>query len=102
MNEYVKVGNVSDFPPGTLRKVVVSNVPILIANFNGKFYAISNSCTHRGAPLSDGESDHGMLICPWHGGQFNITTGKAIIPPPVKDLSVFDVLVKRSEVFLKQ
>ena len=82
--EYTKVGTVSDFSAGSFRKVVVSGVPILIVNVDGKLYAMSDSCTHRGAPLSDGELDHDVVICPWHGGQFNIVTGQVISPPPMK------------------
>ena len=100
--EYARIGNVSEFPNGTLRRVIVFEESILVANVNGKLYAISNSCTHRGAPLNDGEVDHDVIICPWHGGQFNIATGKAINPPPMKDLRVFEVLIKGSDVLLKK
>jgi len=47
--EYTTLGNVSDLPPGRLRKVVISGGLILIANVNGKLYATPNSCTQRGA-----------------------------------------------------
>jgi len=100
-SEYTKVGNVSDFSPGSFRRVVVSGVSVLVVNVDGKVYAMSDSCTHRGAPLSDGELDHEIVICPWHGGQFNIITGKVISPPPMKDLSIFEVQVKGFDVFLK-
>jgi len=100
--EYTRIGNVSDFPTGTLRTVIVSEDSILVANVNGKLYAMSNSCTHRGAPLNDGELDHDVVICPWHGGQFNVATGKAINPPPMKDLLVFEILIKGSDVLLRK
>jgi nitrite reductase/ring-hydroxylating ferredoxin subunit len=100
--EYTKVGTVSDFPAGSFRKVDVSGVSILVVNVDGKLYAMSNSCTHRGAPLNDGELDHDVVICPWHGGQFNIVTGQVISPPPMKGLSVFDVQVRGADVLLRR
>jgi len=100
--DYVRIGDVSEFLPGTLRRVIVSEVSILVVNVNGKLCAVSDSCTHRGAPLHDGELENEVLICPWHGGQFNIASGKAVNPPPTKDLLVYDVLVKGSDVLLKK
>ena len=44
--EYIRIGDVSDFPPGALQRVVVSELSILVVNVNGKLYAVSNSCTH--------------------------------------------------------
>lgn len=43
-----------------------------------------------------------MMSFPGYGGQFNITAGKAINPPPMKGLLVFDVLVKGSDALLKE
>ena len=101
-NVYTKVGHITDFPVGSLRKVVVSGEAVLVTNLNGKLYAVSESCTHRGGPLSDGELDGNTVICPWHGGQFEITTGKVISPPPMKGLSIFDVKITGSDVLLKR
>ena len=76
-----------------LRRVIFSEESILVANVNGKLYAIS--CTHHGAPLNDGELDHDVVICPWHGG-------KAINPTPIMDLPVFEVLTRESVVLPKK
>lgn len=99
---YTKVGNITDFPISSLRKVVVSGEAVLVTNIGGKLYAVSDSCTHRGGPLSEGELDGNIVICPWHGGQFEITTGKVVSPPPMKGLSVFDVKIIGAEVLLKK
>jgi len=99
---YVKVGQVSDFPDGSLKKVVFSGEDVLVACLGGKFYAISNSCTHRGGPLNEGELEDGNVVCPWHGGQFNVATGKVVSPPPMKDVASFDVRVDGGTVLLKK
>ena len=99
---YSNVGHITDFPIGSLRKVVVSGEAVLVTNIGGKLFAVSDSCTHRGGPLSNGELDGNIVICPWHGGQFEITTGKVISPPPMKGFSVFDVKINGAEVLLKK
>jgi nitrite reductase/ring-hydroxylating ferredoxin subunit len=99
---YVKVGEVSDFPAGSLKKVVVDGEDVVLDNVGGKLYAMGGKCTHRGGPLSDGELEGTTLTCPWHGGQFDITTGKVLAPPPTRDEPSFDVRIEGSTVLLKK
>ena len=39
---------------------------ICVANVNGTYSAMDNTCLHRGGPLGQGMIAHGKLICPWH------------------------------------
>jgi nitrite reductase/ring-hydroxylating ferredoxin subunit len=99
---YVKVGRVDDFPAGSLKKVVFGGEDVLVANVGGKLYALTNTCTHRGGPLDEGELEGRTVTCPWHGGQFDVTTEKVVGPPPMKDEVPFDVRVEGSDVMLKR
>jgi len=99
---YVKVGQVAEFPAGSLKKVVFGGEDVLVANVGGKIYAITNTCTHRGGPLNEGELEGSTVICPWHGGQFDVTTGKVVGPPPMKDEIPFDVRIEGSDVLMKR
>jgi len=98
----VKVGQAVEFPVSSLKKVVFGGEDVLVANVGGKLYAIPNTCTHRGGPLDEGELEGNIVICPWHGGQFDVTTGKVVGPPPTKDEILFDVRVEGSDVMLKR
>ncbi len=103
MNEvYVKVGQLTDFPPGKLKKVQVHGEDLLVVNLGNKIYAITNTCTHRGGPLDEGELEGNIVICPYHGGQFNVTTGKAVGPPATREETSFEVQVQGSDVLLKK
>lgn len=99
---YVKVGRVGEFSEGKLKKVQVAGEDVVVANLGGKIYAIAATCTHRGAPLDEGELDGTIVVCPWHGGQFDITTGKVVSPPPMKDQIPFDVRIQDYDVLLKK
>lgn len=100
--EFVKVGQVVDFPESSLKKVGVNGVDVLVVCLAGKLYAVANSCTHRGGPLNEGELEDGKVICPWHGGQFDVATGKVTSPPPMKDLATFEVRIDGTDVFLRR
>lgn len=97
-----KVGQVTDFPVGSLKKVSFGGKDVLVANVGGTFYAMTSTCTHRGGPLDEGELEGSIVTCPWHGGQFDVKTGKIVGPPPKKDEVSFAVRVDGTDVFLKE
>ena len=99
---YVKVGQVSDFPAGALKKVIVGGEDVVVGNVGGQLYAIADKCTHRGGPLNEGELEGNTVTCPWHGGQFDLTSGKVLQPPPMKDAASYDVKVDASGVLLRK
>src|SRR5215216_3964785 len=91
------VGSVSEVPPGERKIVEVEGRSIGVFNVHGTFYALRNTCPHQGGPLCLG-SIRGMtmpsapgeyvwaregeiLRCPWHGWEFDLTTGRAIFDP---------------------
>jgi nitrite reductase/ring-hydroxylating ferredoxin subunit len=98
----VKVGRLADFPSGSMTKVSVDGLDVLVANVAGTLYAITNTCTHRGGPLNEGELEGSTVTCPWHGGQFDVKTGKVVRPPPMKDEVSFDVRVEDGYVLVKK
>jgi nitrite reductase/ring-hydroxylating ferredoxin subunit len=99
---YVKVGQVDDFPLGSLKQATVNGEDVVVGNVAGKLYATANKCTHRGGPLNEGELEGNVVTCPWHGGQFDIVNGKVVGPPPMKDLASFDVKIEGTNVLLKK
>jgi nitrite reductase/ring-hydroxylating ferredoxin subunit len=76
MAEFVKVGKTSDIPVGYGRTVDVKGTPIAVFNVDGAFHAINDTCMHRGGPLGEGELDGKIVVCPWHGWRFDVTTGR--------------------------
>ncbi|MFQ5684459.1 MAG: Rieske (2Fe-2S) protein [Candidatus Binatia bacterium] len=81
MAEFVKVIKTSEIAPGQGRMVEVGGKKIALFNVEGTFYAIDDTCTHRGGPLSEGALDGEKVTCPWHGAVFNVTTGEVLGPP---------------------
>jgi len=52
--------------------VEVGGQRIAIFNVGGKYWAIEDTCPHRGGPLSEGMLAENEVICPWHGSRFNL------------------------------
>lgn len=95
---FVKAASASEIKPGEGKTVDVSGLRIALFNLNGNFYAIDNTCPHRGGPLGEGMLDGPVVICPWHGWQFDVTTGKSpFMPVGVK---TFEVKVEGNDVLV--
>ena len=75
MANFVKVAEVGDLAPGSGKCVEVNGKQIALFNVDGAWYAIDNTCLHRGGPLGEGELEGAVVTCPWHGWQYDVTTG---------------------------
>jgi nitrite reductase/ring-hydroxylating ferredoxin subunit len=95
-----RVATTKDLPPGAALAVEVAGKSIALFNVDGDFYAIDNTCTHDGGPLSEGVVNEGCVVCPWHGAEFDLITGKAVTPPAVEDVSSYKVVVSGSDICL--
>ena len=68
----------------TLKVKKAELVEIALFNLDGTFYAISERCQHKGGPLSEGSiGTNNIVTCPWHGWQFDVTTGALVQDPHV-------------------
>ena len=76
---FVRVAKATEIAPGQIREIQLQGTTIAVANVGGQFHVISNTCLHRGGPLGQGEL-HGVAVtCPWHGWQYDVTTGKLVM-----------------------
>lgn len=74
---FVRVAQTTEIVPGAIREVQVEGKTLAVANVMGKFYAINNTCIHRGGPLGQGTLEGILVTCPWHGWRYDVSTGKA-------------------------
>jgi nitrite reductase (NADH) small subunit/3-phenylpropionate/trans-cinnamate dioxygenase ferredoxin subunit len=75
MSEFVKVATIEELAPGECKSVEVSGSRIALFNVAGKFYAMDDTCAHRGGPLGEGSLDGTIVTCPWHGWKYDVSTG---------------------------
>jgi len=98
MGEYVKVAKMSKIAMGTGKCVEVQGKPIALFNLNGDFYAIGNTCTHRGGPLAEGVIAGAEVACPWHGARFKIPTGEVLGPPAPTGVPPYNLRVQGDDI----
>ena len=98
MAQFVKVGTKADIPLDSGKLVEAGGQKIAVFNLGGTYYAIHNTCTHRGGPLAEGMLDGDVVTCPWHGAQYNIKTGAVLSPPAPQGVKSFPVRVTGNDV----
>ncbi len=106
----IDIGSVEDFGPGRPRRVAAGGRALTVVRRGRRFFALRDICPHQGAPLSAGnvggtalpcrpgeEITYGrvgeILTCPWHGWQFDLATGRALIEPDRFRVRVYPVRV---------
>jgi 3-phenylpropionate/trans-cinnamate dioxygenase ferredoxin component len=94
------VARASDIAPGEMRYVEADGKAICLANVRGEILAIDNTCTHEGAPLSEGTIHGDRLECPMHGGAFNIFSGEPEMYPASYPVKTYSVRVENGEILV--
>ncbi|MSR56153.1 MAG: non-heme iron oxygenase ferredoxin subunit [Planctomycetaceae bacterium] len=74
-----RVAAVADCPPGTSKEVMAGDQIVALFNVEGTFHALDGICPHAGGPLGEGTLRGSIVTCPWHGWQFDVTSGKNCI-----------------------
>lgn len=96
----VAVARVAEIPDGERKIVQVDGLSIGVFHHQGEWYALRNSCLHRGGPVATGDLVDGKLICPWHGYTFEIKSGRLVTDPSAK-LEMYPVSIVDGEVRLR-
>jgi nitrite reductase/ring-hydroxylating ferredoxin subunit len=79
--EEVEVARVGEIPDGGMKHVEAKGKEILVGNWEGKYYAISDRCGHMNGRLSSGYLKENAVTCAMHGVRYDISTGRKISEP---------------------
>lgn len=102
MGTLIKVAEKKDLPEGSAIAVDVNGKRIAIFNIKGQYYAIDDTCTHAGGPLSEGDVQGTTVTCPWHGAVFDITNGGALGEPAPEGVKNYKVSLEGEDIKVVQ
>lgn len=102
MSDFVSVCKVTDIAPGSMRTYSVRGRPVAIANVDGEFFAVSDTCSHEQCSLgTEGALDGNVIICGCHGAQFDVTNGSVMAPPAPTDIQSYKTKVADNNVLVQ-
>lgn len=114
---FVDVGAVEDFQQGKPRIVVVGGREVGVLRWDGEVFAVRNICPHQYGPMCRGHAmplltgdveegaiatdhEHPVIVCPWHGWEFDARTGRAAWGPSTYRIKTYPVKVEDGRVLV--
>jgi nitrite reductase/ring-hydroxylating ferredoxin subunit len=108
---------IDEVPVGSFRLVQVNGREIGVVRLpDGECRAVLNRCPHRAAPICRGAiggtwppcqpgelafaRDGEVVVCPWHGWEFDLRTGNELFQAAPTRLRMYDVAVERGRVLI--
>jgi nitrite reductase/ring-hydroxylating ferredoxin subunit len=83
MARFVKVATLESLAATGALEVEQDGVILALFRHGGDVIALDGVCPHQGGPLASGDVSGTTLTCPWHGWQFDVTTGRCLTTPSV-------------------
>jgi nitrite reductase/ring-hydroxylating ferredoxin subunit len=74
--------------------------PLAVYHVGTGFFACADRCPHAGATLSEGELERGVVTCPRHGSQFDVTTGERLRGPADTDIATYPTVEDGGQLYL--
>lgn len=98
----VTFAKTADVRPGELALFQVAGRRIAVANANGRFFAIDDTCTHEQCSLAEEGTLEGTVVtCGCHGAQFDVTTGAVLAPPAPEPVTAYRLRVDHDDLVLE-
>lgn len=103
MTDWIRVCATAELLPGESTVAWDGDVPILVLNHDGDFYALEDRCSHEDFELSAGNFDGetATIECALHGAKFDVRDGRALCAPAYEPVVKFPVKVEDSAVWTR-
>ncbi len=92
----IDVAQADEFPPGSVKLVTAGPGAFVgVYNCGGTLYAIEDRCSHDDGPLCEGDWDEDFcrVICPRHGANFDLATGRPVTLPATEPVATYPVRI---------
>jgi nitrite reductase/ring-hydroxylating ferredoxin subunit len=76
--------------------------PILLIRRGQQIYALAETCSHLGGPLSEGALDGDVIQCPWHGSRFSIRDGHVVDGPAVHPQPCLETRIRDGQIEIRR
>jgi 3-phenylpropionate/trans-cinnamate dioxygenase ferredoxin component len=80
---FQKLAMVDEVPAGKTKFICARETPVILANREGRIYALSGMCPHQNNPLEGAILWNNLIDCPYHHFQYDVQTGANYFPANV-------------------
>jgi 3-phenylpropionate/trans-cinnamate dioxygenase ferredoxin subunit len=96
--QFLVVSPVDQLKPGERIFVEIADKPVAIIRVGDQYFAFDDVCTHDDGPVGDGEVEGHEIVCPRHGGRFDMNTGKATGLPAVVGIHTYPIRIHQGNI----
>lgn len=101
-DEFTAVLAESNLPEGKPVRAEHNGTPILLVRRDSQVYALAETCSHLGGPLSEGKLDGDVIQCPWHGSRFSIRDGHVVDGPAVHPQPCLQARIRSGQIEVRK
>ena len=94
------VGPAENVPLGGAVASIAGGEIVAVFNVDGNFHAISDTCSHAEASLSEGDLDGYFVMCPLHASEFDVRTGEVMNMPATSPVESFEIEVENGDLIV--
>jgi metal-sulfur cluster biosynthetic enzyme/nitrite reductase/ring-hydroxylating ferredoxin subunit len=95
-----RVADREELADGARKSIFVDDLPALLVRLGDEYFAVEDTCTHDGQPLTDGAIVGGQIECPRHGARFDLRNGEALCMPATESILTFAVDVRPDGIYV--
>jgi nitrite reductase (NADH) small subunit len=96
----VKANALAEVPPGTVAEFEHDDNTYAICNVAGAIHCVDGICPHADGPLAQGALHGAILVCPWHGWEFDVRTGVCEADASCQ-LKTYQTVVENGHIYLQ-
>jgi nitrite reductase/ring-hydroxylating ferredoxin subunit len=100
-DQFTRVLRADELAENQPRRVEVDGVPVLLVRQGERIFALAETCSHLGGPLSEGEIEGCSVRCPWHGSRFALDDGRVLDGPATNPQPRFDARVRDGHIEIR-
>ncbi len=100
--EFVPVLPESELAENSPRVVEVNGIKVMLVRKGEQIFALADTCSHMGGPLSEGEFSNGSVICPWHGSRFALKDGRVLDGPATFPQPCFEARIRNGQIEIRK
>lgn len=102
-NNFTAIMDAAELPENRMVRVMLEDAPVLLLRRGERVYAIAETCSHMGGPLSEGRlCEDNTVICPWHGSRFSLEDGRVIDGPSAYPQTGYEARIFNRKVELRR
>lgn len=98
--QWIEVAEVTELPPGRMKRVEIDGHHYLLANANGCYYAVDDRCSHEDVSLYLGCIQGDNIKCSLHGSRFSLKSGEPLEDPATDPIGCYAVKLDGEKIFI--